>query len=211
MRPRQGREGHQNFPGGHEMRKLLWVVVLTTCWLGVNPALAQGPTEYVRGILDRVMAIQSNASLNREARSREIHQIISGAFDFNDMAKNVLGPTYDQLSSGQRNEFIDTFRFLFQDSYTRMVLNYLKNENIEYGKATQGGGNAKVDTIIKRPNENIPVTYLMHSAGGWKFYDVVVDGVSILSTYRSQFGNVIKTQGFNYLIDKMKQQRRGSE
>ncbi len=193
------------------MRKLLWVVVLTTFWLGANVALAQSPTDYVRGILGRVMAIQSNNSLNRAERSREIHQIISGSFDFNEMARDVLGGTYNQLSSGQRDEFIDTFRYLFQDSYTRMVLNFLKSENIEYGNASQGGGKAKVDTVIKRPNENIPVTYLMHSVGGWKLYDVVVDGVSILSTYRSQFGNVIKTQGFTYLIDKMKEQRRGTE
>ncbi|MHB9074885.1 MAG: MlaC/ttg2D family ABC transporter substrate-binding protein [Desulfobaccales bacterium] len=190
------------------MRKLLWGIVLTCFWLGVNPALAQGPTEYIRGILDRVMAIQNNDSLSREARGQAIHQIVSSSFDFNAMAKDVLGGTFDQLSSSQRGEFIDTFRYLFQDSYTRLVLNFLKQENIEYGKATQGGGKAKVDTVIKRPNENIPVTYLMHSTSGWKLYDVVVDGVSILSTYRSQFGNVIKTKSFNYLIDKMKQQRR---
>ena len=193
------------------MRKLLWGAVLTCFCLGVNPALAQSPTEYTRGILDKVMAIQNNDSLSREARSQEIHQIVSSSFDFNAMARDILGPTYNQLNSSQRSEFIDTFRYLFQDSYTRMVLNFLKKENIEYGSATQGGGKAKVNTVIKRPNENIPVTYLMQGAGGWKLYDVIVDGVSILSTYRSQFGNVIKTQGFNYLIDKMKQQRRGIE
>jgi ABC-type transporter MlaC component len=82
------------------MRKLLWGVVLTCFWLGVNPALAQSPTDYIRGILDRVMAIQSNDSLNQQTRSREIHQIISGSFDFNEMARNVLGPAYNQLSSG---------------------------------------------------------------------------------------------------------------
>jgi phospholipid transport system substrate-binding protein len=127
------------------------------------------------------------------------------------MARDVLGPTYNQLSSGQRDEFIAIFRYLFQDSYTRMVLNFLKNENIEYGQASQGDGKAKVDTVIRRPNENIPVTYLMHTVGGWKLYDVVVDGVSILETYRSQFANVIRTKSFNYLIDRMKQQRRSLE
>ena len=97
------------------MRKLLWGVVLTCLWLGAHPALAQSPTDYVRGILDRVMAIQNNASLNREARSQEIHRIVSSSFDFNEMAKDVLGGTFDQLSPSQRSEFIDTFRYLFQD------------------------------------------------------------------------------------------------
>jgi phospholipid transport system substrate-binding protein len=196
------------------MRKLLRLLsVVTAClWLGVNPALAESPTEYIRGILGRVMAIQNNDALNRDQRSRQIHQIISTSFDFNEMARDVLGGTYNNLSSGQRNEFIETFSYLFQDSYARMVLNYLKQENIEYGKTSQEGGRGKVDTVIKRPNESIPVTYIMRGAGGgWKLIDVIVDGVSILSTYRNQFANVIKTKSFDYLIDRMKQQRRGIE
>jgi len=202
----------QFIKGALEMKKLLWGIALTCFWLGVNPALAQSPTEYIRGILNRVMTIQNNDSLSRQERGGQIHQIVSRSFDFNQMAKDVLGQTYNQLSSGQRNEFIATFQYLFQDSYTRMVLNYLKQENIEYGQARQEGGKARVETVIKRPNESIPVTYLMHSAsGGWILYDVIVDGVSILATYRTQFANVIRTNSFNFLIDKMKQQRRAIE
>jgi ABC-type transporter MlaC component len=92
------------------VKKLFWVVVLVNLCLRVNPALAQSPTEYVRGILDRVMAIQSNASfLDRQTRSQEIHQIIISSFDFNKMSRDVLGSSYSQLSSGQRNKFLNTF------------------------------------------------------------------------------------------------------
>ena len=196
-----------------EMRKLLRVagLILTCSWLGVNPALAQSPTAYVKGILNGVMAIQNNPSLNHQERGQKIRQIIRSNFDFNDMARDVLGSTYNRLSSGQRDEFINTFQYLFQDSYTRMVLNFLKNENIEYGAASQQGGRAKVNTVIKRPNENIPVTYLVRTRGGWKLYDVVVDGVSILNTYRSKFADVIRTKGFSYLIERMNEQRRAIE
>lgn len=196
-----------------DMRKTLVIISLAVFCLfqGFNPALAQSPTDYVRGILNRVMTIQNNDSLNRSQRSQEILQIIRSNFDFNQMARDVLGSSYNQLTSGQRTEFINVFSYLFQDSYTRMVLNFLKQENIEYGSATQGGGKATVDTVIKRPNENIPVTYLMHSAGGWKLYDVKVDGVSILETYRNKFSEVIRTKGFGYLIERMNEQRRGIE
>jgi phospholipid transport system substrate-binding protein len=157
------------------------------------------------------MAIQSNASLSRQQRANEIRQIIRSNFDFNAMARDVLGSHYDQLSSGQREQFINTFQYLFQDSYSRMVLNFLKQENIKYGSASQQGGKAKVDTVIERPNENIPVTYLMQTAGGWKLYDVIVDGVSILNTYKTKFSDVIRTKGFNFLIDRMNEQRRAIE
>jgi phospholipid transport system substrate-binding protein len=66
-----------------------------------------------------------------------------------------------------------------------------------------------VDTTIVRPNENIPVTYLMHPAPqGWILYDVIVDGVSILHNYQTQFGQVIRTKSFEFLLQKMAEQRR---
>ncbi|MEJ2673494.1 MAG: ABC transporter substrate-binding protein [Deltaproteobacteria bacterium] len=192
-------------------RRWFFGVILICSWLGVSPALAQSPTDYIRGILDHVMAIQNNDSLSRQERGREIHQIIRSSFDFNEMSRKVLGSTYHQLSAAQRSEFLNTFGYLFQDSYTRMVVNFLKNENIKYGSASRQGSQAKVNTVIQRPNENIPVTYLMRSAGGWKLYDVIVDGVSILHTYETKFSEVIRTKGFSYLIDRMNEQRRAVE
>ena len=66
-----------------------------------------------------------------------------------------------------------------------------------------------MDTAIVRTNENIPVTYLMHTAPqGWILYDVIVDGVSILQNYKTQFAQVIRTKGFEFLLNKMQEQRR---
>jgi hypothetical protein len=79
------------------------------------PALAQGPAGYIRGILDQVMTIQNNSSLSRSDRRQQIHQIIRDNFDFNTMAKTVLGSSYNQLSTGQVNEFNSVFSYLFQD------------------------------------------------------------------------------------------------
>jgi len=159
------------------------------------------------------MAVQNDASLDAKARSRAIHQIIAQSFDFPLMAKDTLGATYGQISAGQRQQFTHTFDYLFQDSYSRMVLNFLKRENIQYGQERQeGGGKARVDTTIVRTNDTIPVTYLMHSAsGGWLLYDVVVDGVSILENYRNEFGRVIRSNSFGFLLNRMEEQRRATE
>ncbi|HZE20887.1 MAG TPA: ABC transporter substrate-binding protein [Desulfobaccales bacterium] len=155
------------------------------------------------------MAIQNNPNLDHQVRAREIHQIIATNFDFASMARDSLGPTYDRLSPGERQQFMQTFSYLFQDSYTRLVINFLKNENIKYGRASQENNHAKVDTTIVRTNESIPVTYMMHRAsGGWILHDVIVDGVSILANYKSQFARVIETKSFRYLLDKMEEQRR---
>jgi phospholipid transport system substrate-binding protein len=193
------------------MKRFLWGMVLITSLVWAIPALAQGPTGYIRGILDQVMTIQNNSSLSRSDRRQQIHQIIRDNFDFNTMAKTVLGSSYNQLSAGQVNEFNNVFSYLFQDSYTRMVLDFLKHENIEYSGASEAGGKAKVNTVIQRPNENIPVTYLVDNRAGWKMYDVIVDGVSILQTYKDKFSQVIQEKGFNYVIQRMNEQRKAIE
>jgi len=193
------------------MKKPLWIIslALAAFWVGALPASAESPTAYARGILDSVMAIQNDAALSTQARAQAIHQIIERSFDFPMMARDSLGPTYERLSGGQRQEFTHTFSYLFQDSYTRLVLNFLKKENIQYGQERREGNNARVDTTIVRPNENIPVTYLMHPASqGWILYDVIVDGVSILQNYRTQFAQVIRTKSFEFLLNKMAEQRR---
>jgi phospholipid transport system substrate-binding protein len=150
------------------MKKLLWIISLAVAlvWVGATWALAQSPKAFVRGILDNVMTIQNDPSMSKPARAQAIHRIIAASFDFAMMANDSLGPEYDRLSSGQRQEFARTFGYLFQDSYTRMVLNFLKKENIQYGQESQEGDRARVATTIVRPNENIPVTYMMRRAGG---------------------------------------------
>ncbi len=197
------------------MKQQLSIISLTLAviWIGVLPAGAESPTAYVRGILDRTMAIQNDASLDAKARSRAIHQIIAQNFDFPLMAKDTLGAAYGQLSAGQRQQFTNTFGYLFQASYSRLVLNFLKRENIQYGQERQeGGGKARVDTTLVRTNDTIPVTYLMHSASrGWLLYDVEVDGVSILENYRDEFGRVIRTKSFGFLLNRMEEQRRATE
>jgi len=195
------------------MKKPLWIWIVSLGLIAFSPwtrpALAETPTGYVRGILTQVMALQNDPAQSAQARSQAIHRIIERNFDFALMAKDSLGPAYERLSGGQRQEFTQTFSYLFQDSYTRLVINFLKKENIQYGRETSDGNKARVETTIARTNENIPVTYLMHTTPqGWVLYDVIVDGVSILQNYKTQFGQVIRTKSFEFLLNKMQEQRR---
>src|SRR5450759_4048843 len=109
------------------MKKPLWIwiisLALVALWGLTRPALAGAPTDYVRGILDQVMGLQNNPSLSAPARSQAIHKSIHGCFDCSRMAEVAPGSTYGRLSSGQRQEFIRTFSYLFQGSYTRLVIN----------------------------------------------------------------------------------------
>ena len=193
------------------MKKPLWIIslALASCCMWIMPAGAESPTGFVRSILDKVMVIQNDPALASQARAQAVHKIIEHSFDFTLMAKDSLGETYGRLSSGQRQEFTRTFSYLFQDSYTRLVLNFLKKENIQYGQERPEGNGARVDTTIVRTNERIPVTYLMRQAPqGWLLFDVIVDGVSILHNYKTQFDQVIQTKSFDFLLNKLEEQRK---
>jgi phospholipid transport system substrate-binding protein len=194
-------------------KALMFFMIFVALSLRITPAHAESPTDYVRGIMDKVMAIQKDQALAGPAheaeRGRLIHQIIEKNFDFPLMAQTSLGAHYGHLSAAQRQEFTTTFSYLFQDSYTRMVLNFLKQEAINYHRERQEDGKAQVDTTLIRRNEAIPVNYLMHRRGSaWVLYDVTVDGVSILENYKTQFARVIQTESFAALLNKMKTQER---
>jgi phospholipid transport system substrate-binding protein len=125
------------------------------------------------------------------------------------MARNSLGREWDRLTAAQRKDFTEVLQDLFQDSYSKLVLNFLKRETIHYGAETAEGDNALVKTVIERlAREQIPVDYrLQRAAGRWDITDVVIDGVSIVDNYRSQFTKIIRTLSYDALIKKMKIKR----
>lgn len=185
---------------------------LAALCLFASTASAVTPTAYVKGILDQVIAIQNDPARSgpehRGARAQAIRQVIQKNFDFNLMARNSLGSVYGGLGAGQRQDFVSTFSYLFQDSYTRLVLDFLKKETIKYEQERQEGSGTRVNTKLIRTNETIPVDYLMRPQGdGWLLYDVIVDGVSILDNYKRQFAQVIRTNSFDFLLRKMKTQK----
>lgn len=192
-------------------KRLLWAIPLML-FLAAAPARAQQATEAVRNVLEKAMTIQTRPDLQgdakRDERAKLIRQLISENFQADEMAKESLGSGWDKLTPKQRSEFQDVFTALFQDSYTRMVLNFLQRETIEYKGESSGGQKARVETVIMRSNEHIPVDYDLSPKGGRMLIrDVVIDGVSIVDNYKATFQRVIKTGSFEDLLKKMRLQR----
>jgi phospholipid transport system substrate-binding protein len=172
-----------------------------------------GPLDQVRDILNQVMAIQTDpktaGSAHREERKKAIKTVILKNFDMDRMAEDALGDYWQKLANYQKAEFAAVFRDLFQDSYTRLVLDFLKQERIGYSPEEPKDGEALVKTVILRPNENIPVGYLLERMNGrWLVHDVIIDGVSIIRKYRSSFTRVIMKTSYSVLLEKMRLQQK---
>lgn len=170
-----------------------------------------GGTTAVKSVMDRAMDIQTRPDLEGESnvkkRSEMVRQLISESFCAEEMAKASLTENWEKLTPGQRSEFQKVFTGLFQDSYTRMVLNFLQRETVEYRKESPENKGVKVSTTIMRANEHIPVDYhLVQKNGRWLITDVDIDGVSIVENYRNTFRKVIQTGSFETLLQKMRLQ-----
>ena len=171
------------------------------------------PSEQVRAMLEAVMSVQTDPRFRGEAfkagRRAAIRKIIGNNFASWRMAEEALGAHWAELDEKERGAFTGIFSDLFQDSYTRLVLNFLKEETVLYTEEDVREGEGEVKTVIIRPQERIPVDYFLSpSKEGWRVHDVRIDGVSIVDNYRKSFARVINRESYGALLEKMRLQQR---
>ncbi len=181
----------------------LFVLLFFLC----NPLFAGEPTEVVKKMLNKVMDIQTDPKLRkfRNKRRLAIKKIIQENFDSKLMARNALGSYWNKLSKKEKKEFTEVFEDLFQESYTKMVLDFLRREKIRYEKEEKNGNEVIVRTRIVKMADEIPVDYHLRRVGNrWLVFDVDIDEVSIVGNYRRSFSRIINMASFKILMKKMK-------
>jgi phospholipid transport system substrate-binding protein len=183
---------------------LLPVSLVFLCSHGI----AGEPTQKVKRMLDQVIFIQTDPQIQahefRNKRRIAIKKIVANNFDFDMMSEKVLEDFRTKLNDAQWAEFKAAFRDLFLDSYTRLVLDFLKQEKVRYIEEGINQGGPLVKTAIIRLNDEISVDYLLTSAEkGSLVYDVKIDGVSIVKNYQKSFSRVIKHKSYETLLKKM--------
>ena len=197
----------------YRLSMMLLLLVIFPALTFYSVSYAEEPTERIRGMLEEIMTIQTDPQLegsdHREERRAAIQKIIGENIDFDAMAQLALDRHWQKLSPAQRTEFKQIFRDLFQDSYSRLVLNFIKREKVLYPKEDVRKNNAMVMTVIVRANDEITVDYsLSNKDGVWLVDDVKVDGVSIAGNYRNAFDRVIKKESFGALLNRMRIQQK---
>ena len=132
-----------------------------------------------------------------------VNQIILPHFDFSRMSRWVLGKHWRSASDAQRERFIQEFRTLLVRTYATALLEY-SDQEVEFQpvRADPDATDVTVRTAVKQPGGfPIPINYSMYlSDGTWKVYDVTIDGVSLVASYRSAFSSQIQRGGLDHLI-----------
>ncbi|MGA3173862.1 MAG: ABC transporter substrate-binding protein [Syntrophorhabdales bacterium] len=173
-------------------------------------------TGVVRKMLDSVIAVQTDPALQSQAsrpiRRAKIKKVILENFNFEDMAQQSLGDYWKELSASKQQEFKSIFQDLFLDSYSRLVLDFVRKEKIAYLGEEDGQNKLMVKTRIQRVNEEIPVDYYLAEAKhSLLVNDVTIDSVSIVQNYHKSFSRVIKQESYESLLKKMRLQQKAME
>jgi phospholipid transport system substrate-binding protein len=179
------------------------LILLTPAYL-----IAGVPTEQVRQTADRVLSVLQDSRLKsadkQKERREQIRQIIVSRFDFAEMAKRSLGSNWQKGSSDEQQQFVELFTDLLEKSYADQIESY-DGEKIVYGRENVSQDHADVDTkIVTKKGEQISVNYKLRSAGGdWKVYDVVIENISLVNNFRSQFNRILANGSFAELLKKL--------
>ena len=175
----------------------------------VSPAAAGVPTDQLRGAVDRVLKTLEDPGLKGEGKVNDrrvaVRKIANEIFDFGEIAKRSLARHWQPLSEAQRTEFVGLFADLLERSYISKIETY-GGEKIQYTAERADGDFATVSTrIVTKNGTEVPVDYRMiKRADRWLVYDVSIEGVSLVSSYRTQFNKIIQTTSYNGLVSKLR-------
>ena len=186
------------------LRKLLCVVTLLLFTSAAVWAAAKTPTEQVREVVDEVLALLADESLEQDARRTQIREAIAPHFDFEAMSRSILAVNWKKATPEQRSRFVELFKQRLENTYVTAMENY-SGETVRYGKEKVKGKRASVETFIVRPSGvETPVTYRLRTKSDeWIAYDVIAEGVSLLSNYRSSYRSIVDKDGIDGLLAQM--------
>ena len=182
-------------------------VVLGAALLLVATATAEaatsGPREVVRRLADDVLAILKTKGLATDVKRHRIEQVVYAGVDFDTLSRLVLARNWSRFTPGEQAQFQEEFKQHLSVTYGKSIDSY-KNETIDItGDRGEARGDWTVKTkIVRGGPDDIVVDYrLRHVEGQWKIIDFVVEGVSLVANFRSQFQDILASKSPRELID----------
>jgi phospholipid transport system substrate-binding protein len=170
-----------------------------------SPARALPPLELVKSSMTRVLAIAQSQRTGALAQRREMRLAAEELFDFNEMSRRMLGQHWNESTREEQAEFVRLFTDLLERSYLT-ALAHSPLVTITFEGESVNGPYAQVSSQIlvgRRGNASLEYR-LLETDGRWAVYDIVVDGVSLVLSYRSQFNSILRTSRFTELLDRLR-------
>ncbi len=183
---------------------LLTVVAVSNAW-----AEANGPKAIVEETLNSIIQVlearEYRTKLTEEDREK-IRDVVTGRFDYREMSKRSLGKAWKGTSESEREHFTELFRKLLERSYGNRLATF-HGQKVICDTAQFRRDKARVKTRVIDADKETPVEYRLHQTPtGWQVYDIRIEGVSLVSNFRKDFHEGIKSKGsFEGLVQALEE------
>ncbi len=193
----------------HTIHSWCLAFLLILFWTASPFAQQDSATNAIRHTVNLITYVLKDPELkkseNAEKRRADALRIIRNRFDFAEMAKRSLGPHWKDLTDKERTEFIDLFTRLLEAEYADKIESYEDEKIVFKSEDSISPGIAEVRTYIVTKDDVIPVNYrCMYLEKSWKVYDVVIENVSLVNNYRSQFKEIMLNESYEGLVARLR-------
>ncbi|HEY7363762.1 MAG TPA: ABC transporter substrate-binding protein [Methylomirabilota bacterium] len=184
------------------------LMVAAVLLASATAALAESPTDQVRRYTDHVQRILEDAALPHDAKRAAVREVAAQVFDMTETARRSLGRHWHGRTPAQQEEFVQLFADLLERTYIAKIDLY-GGEQLQFSGETIDGGYAVVrGKVITRQRAEVPVeARLRRRDDRWLIYDVVIESVSLVGNYRSQFDRIIRASSYEELVRRLKTRR----
>ncbi len=169
---------------------------------------AETAEDLVRSTIDQIRTVVHAEKDKRSESSLEkkIEEVIFPVFNFQEMAKKSVGPSWNQATKEEQQEFVTLFSTRLSQTYINKIKDIEKHE-VSYLGDTVLNDKAVVRTVVLNDKqEKISIDYrLKQEPGGWRVYDVIIENVGLISTHRHEFGEIIRKKNFSGLLEALRQ------
>ena len=185
------------------------ITAMAVLLVTAGTAMAAGPTETVKTAVQQVSASQSDPAaktLSTAERRADIRKITDALFDFKDMSERSLGNAWTQATPAQQQEFVRLFSTLIASAYLSRIEQFAGEPFTYVSEKIDGNEASVLSRVVTSKGSELGLDYRMYRADGrWAVYDIYVDGISLVSSYKAQFNRVIQRGSFAELLKQLRQ------
>jgi len=191
------------------MKRIIMNVIIGLLMLLPLSASAGVPLDTVQVNVNKVLEVLRDPAMKpvsaKAVKKEKLRLIYERMFDEVELSRRALARNWNRLDAAQRQEFVQLFRQVLEKAYIDKILSYT-NEKVVFDRERMLSANqAEVPTRIVTSSKTIPITYRVIQKGGvWKVYDVVVESVSLVQNYRTQFNEILGNQKPEQLLQTLR-------
>jgi phospholipid transport system substrate-binding protein len=191
------------------MNKYLFIITLSLCLILPVSAFSGVPLETVKGHVDKVLDVLRDPSLKaesaKETKKKKLRAISEKMFDFTELSKRTLARNWGKLSPEQQKEFVGLFTDLLENTYANKIMSYTDEKIVFTKEIPLTEKTVEVRSTVLRKTGEVPIYYrVTMKDDSWRVYDVVVEGVSLINNYRSQFREMLSNKPPEAMLETLR-------